>query len=238
MNKGKLYLIPVPLGDENQADWEAVPQYVIQKIHELDTFIVERARTARRFISPTRPPIPIQDMTFLELDKRNPSLHISEYLSPISQGKDIGLMSEAGCPGVADPGALVVAKAHELGIEVVPMVGPSSLLLALMASGMDGQRFCFHGYLPVKSPERIKAIRKLEQASKQRKETQIFIETPYRNAALFADFISTLSAHTRLCVAADLTLPSQFIQTKSIAEWKKNPPPSIEKRPAVFLLQY
>lgn len=236
MSKGKLYLIPVPLGTESDAAWTAIPQYVVDTIHQLDTFIVERARTARRFISPTRPPIPIQEMTFLELDKRKPHLHIQNYLSPILKGKNIGLMSEAGCPGVADPGALVVEKAHEMGIEVMPLVGPSSLLLALMASGMSGQRFCFHGYLPIKSVQRTKAIRRIEQATKQRQETQIFIETPYRNKALFQDFISTLLPSTKLCIATDLTLSSQFIKTQTIEDWRKSPVPPIEKRPTVFLI--
>lgn len=231
--KGKLYLIPITLG-ENVL--ETIPQYVIDRIHQLDTFIVERARTARRFISPTRPPKPIQKMTFYELDKRNARNGISNFLKDAQNGKDIGLMSEAGCPGVADPGALVVQMAYERGIQVIPMVGPSSILLALMASGMNGQQFSFHGYLPVKKPEKLKAIKRLEAESKQRRQTQIFIETPYRNNALLDDMLQTLNSATRLCVACEITLPSEFILSQNIAAWKKAEKPDLGKRPTVFLM--
>ncbi len=233
MAKGKLYLIPITLGDNALG---TIPHYVIERIHQLDTFIVERARTARRFISPTRPPIPIQEMTFHELDKRNPRQGIQEFLKDCEGGKDVGLMSEAGCPGVADPGALVVDMAHQKGIDVVPLVGPSSLLLALMASGMSGQQFAFHGYLPLKKGDRIRNLKKLEQTSRQLKQTQIFIETPYRNHALLTDMIEQLSGNTRICVACDLTLPTEYVKTQRAEQWKKSELPQLDKRPTVFLM--
>lgn len=231
--KGKLYLIPITLG-ENAL--ETIPQYVIDRIHQLDTFIVERARTARRFISPTRPPKPIQEMTFHELDKRNARNGISNFLKDAQKGKDIGLMSEAGCPGVADPGALVVQMAYERGIQVIPMVGPSSILLALMASGMNGQQFSFHGYLPVKKPEKLKVLKELETESKRKRQTQIFIETPYRNNALLEDMIQTLANPTKICVACEITLESEFILTQNVAAWKKIERPDLGKKPTVFLI--
>lgn len=233
MSKGKLYLIPITLGDDAM---ESIPQYVIDKIHELDTFIVERARTARRYISPTRPPIPIQEITFYELDKRDAIKGVSEFLKDAEKGKDIGLMSEAGCPGVADPGALVVELAHQKGIQVVPLVGPSSILLALMASGMSGQQFCFHGYIPLKQGDRIRAIKRLEQESKQKKQTQIFIETPYRNMPMLQDLIKTLSPSSKVCVATDLSLETEFICSQEIHHWRKMELPKLEKRPTVFLI--
>jgi 16S rRNA (cytidine1402-2'-O)-methyltransferase len=231
--KGKLYLIPITLGEDTL---ETIPQYVIDRIHQLDTFIVERARTARRFISPTRPPMPIQEMTFHELDKRNGRNGISNFLKDAQNGKDIGLMSEAGCPGVADPGAIVVEMAYERGIEVIPMVGPSSILLALMASGMNGQQFSFHGYLSVKKPEKLKELKELEIESRQKRQTQIFIETPYRNDGLFEDMIQTLANPTKICIACDLTLPTEFILSQNVAAWKKAERPDLGKRPAVFLI--
>lgn len=233
MIKGKLYLIPITLG-ENAL--ETIPQYVVDRIHQLDTFIVEKARTARRFISPTRPPKPIMEMTFHELDKRNGMNGIRQFLKDAEEGKDIGLMSEAGCPGVADPGAKVVEMAYELGIQVVPMVGPSSILLGLMASGMNGQQFSFQGYLPVKKPEKIRRLKQLESESKQRRQTQIFIETPYRNNALLEDMIMSLANSTRICVACELSLASEYVMTKRIADWKKSERPELAKRPTVFLI--
>lgn len=233
MNKGKLYLIPITLG-ENAL--ETIPQYVIDRIHQLDTFIVERARTARRFISPTRPPKPIMEMTFHELDKRDGKNGIAKFLEDAENGKDIGLMSEAGCPGVADPGAIVVEMAYERGIEVVPMVGPSSILLGLMASGMSGQQFCFHGYLPVKKPEKLKALKRLEAESRQKRQTQIFIETPYRNNTLLEDMIGNLANSTKICVACELTLESEYVMSQNIAAWKKAEKPELAKRPTIFLM--
>ncbi len=230
---GKLYLIPVGLGEGSEI---VLPEYLKDKARELNCFITERARTGRRFISSLKPGRSIQEMTFFELDKREPAQGIDEMLQPALQGTDTGLMSEAGCPGVADPGALVVARAHKLGIEVVPIVGPSSILLALMGSGMSGQKFAFKGYLPIKSHERSRAIKSLEKRAISEKETQIFIETPYRNVGMLEDLLKNLSPSTKICIATDLTLPSQSIKTKSAQEWKKTGLPDINKRPTVFLI--
>lgn len=233
MQNGTLFLIPIPLGEDAVF---SLPQYAIDKIHRLDFFIAERARTARRFIKTTNPDRPISELTVFELDKRNPEEGIASFLAPALSGNDIGLMSEAGCPGVADPGAKVVEKAHELGITVKPMVGPSSLLLALMASGMNGQSFSFAGYLPQKTPELIREIKRLETLSKKYKQTQLFIETPYRNDAMLKTLIDTLSANTKLAIACHLTLPDELIISKSVAAWKKGKKPVLHKKPTVFLI--
>lgn len=179
--------------------------------------------------------IPQADLRISVLDKHNEQQDTEPLLAPLREGYPIGLLSDAGCPGVADPGARVVSAAHRAGIEVIPMIGPSSLLLALMASGLEGQRFCFHGYLPIDKGERAKKIIRLEESAVSRKETQLFIETPYRNNGLITDLLQQLRGDTRLCIAADLTLPTQFIRTKKIKEWKKQVP-DLHKRPAVFLL--
>ncbi len=233
MEKGKLYLIPVPLGEEAL---HTIPTYVIQRIHQLDFFIAERAKTARRFIKRTEPQRPISDLTVFELDKHTPESGIEDMLRPLREGKDMGLMSEAGCPGVADPGTLVVDAAHNLGARIEPLVGPSSILLALMGSGLNGQNFCFHGYLSPKKPELAKQLRAMEQQSKRHRQTQIFIETPYRNQSLIEQVLNVLSGSTRFCVAADLTKPSQYIVTKTIAQWRKQKIPNLHKRPAIFLI--
>jgi len=231
--KGKLFLIPIVLGEDSL---EVIPRYVVEKIHDLRHFIAERAKTARRFIKTTQPPYPISDLTVMELDKRQPDQGIREFLQPLLEGKDVGLMSEAGCPGVADPGAEVVKMAHSEGIEVVPLVGPSSLLLALMGSGMNGQSFAFQGYLSAKRPELSKDLKKMEQLSARFRQTQIFIETPYRNNAFVETALSSLSPRTRFCIACDLTLDSEYIVTKTIGEWKKMKLPDLHKRPTVFLI--
>ncbi len=233
MTFGKLYLIPVPLGNDSL---HTIPEYAIQIAHRLDIFIVEKVRTARRFLSASKTPIVIDTMQFFELNKRTAPEEIKHFLKPCQEGKDVGLMTEAGCPGVADPGALVVQKAHQLGIEVIPLVGPSSILLAVMASGMNGQQFTFNGYLPIKTPERIKALKRLEQLALKHNQTQVFIETPYRNNALFQDILKHLSASTLLGVACDLTLESQYIKTASVEQWKQLKTPDLHKRPVVFLL--
>lgn len=180
-------------------------------------------------------PCPQSELEVLALDKHDSDPHLDSLLVPLLNGHDTGLLSEAGCPGVADPGAAIVAAAHLKGVRVVPLVGPSSLLLALMASGLEGQRFCFHGYLPIDKTERVKRIQRLEDQSRQRNETQFFIETPYRNDALFKDLVTTLSGETRLCLAVDLSLPTESIQTKRVKEWKKQTP-NLNKRPCVFLI--
>lgn len=231
MEKGKLYLIPTTLGDNAL---HTIPTYVIEVIQRVETYIAERAKTARRFLKAAEIGKPLNTITVHELDKHHPQSYIAEYLEAALSGQDIGLLSEAGCPGVADPGAEVVALAHQKGIEVVPLVGPSSILLALMASGMNGQMFTFHGYLPPKTPERVRALKKLELSAPRT--TSIFIETPYRNQQMIETALKTLRPQTRFCIAVDLTLESEYVLTKTIAEWKKTNIPNFHKRPAIFLI--
>jgi 16S rRNA (cytidine1402-2'-O)-methyltransferase len=231
--KGKLYLIPVPLGENGG---HTIPAYVIERLHQLDTFIAERARTARRFIRTTNPPRPINEMVFFEISKHTSPEERVQFLQEAANGKDIGLLSEAGCPGVADPGAHVVQAAHEQGIDVVPFVGPSSILLGLMASGLNGQNFCFHGYLPHKKPELMRELKFLEQRVFKHRQTQIFIETPYRNMQLVEAAINALSPDMLFCIAADLTLSTEYIRTLTISEWRKLKIPDLHKRPAIFLI--
>ncbi len=230
---GKLYLIPSSMG-ENAV--QALPQYVLEIVHQLDIFIAERPKTARRFLKSIQTPVPFAEMTFYELNKYTDAAERNTFLDVAFEGKDIGLLSEAGCPGVADPGAEIVAMAHRRGVEVVPFVGPSSILLALMASGMNGQQFAFSGYLPAKPIERVKALKREENLSSSNNQTRIFIETPYRNNPLVQDVLKTLSASTLFSIAVDLTLPSQYIRTKSIQDWRKQDLPDLHKRPAIFLL--
>lgn len=231
--KGKLYLLPAPLG-ENGLD--PVPAAVIQRIHQLRYFIAERAKTARHFIKSTEPPYPISELTVFERNKYTKAAELPAFLRPALEGHDIGLLSEAGCPAVADPGAQLVQLAHEQGIKVVPMVGPSSLLLALMASGMNGQQFCFNGYLSPKRPLLQKDLKRLESLSARFDQTQIFIETPYRNQALIETALESLAPDTRFCIAANLTLPNEFVQTHRIKDWQKRTVPDLHKQPAVFLI--
>lgn len=234
MNKqGKLYLIPSAMGE---GAVQTLPQYVLEVVHRLDIFIAERPKTARHFLKSIHTPVAFAEMTFYELNKYTDAAERSTFLDKIFEGKDIGVLSEAGCPGVADPGAEIVAMAHRRNVEVVPFVGPSSILLALMASGMNGQQFAFVGYLPSKPNERAKALKREESRSISNNQTRIFIETPYRNNALIADAIKHLSPYIQFCIAADLTLPTQYICTKTIGEWRENPAPDLHKRPAIFLL--
>lgn len=232
--KGKLYLIPTPLG-ENAL--ESIPAYVIDILHSLDIFIAERAKTARQFIKTTNPVKPFSDLTFHELNKRTDPAERNHFLDAAEKGQHIGLLSEAGCPGVADPGAVIVKMAHYRGIEIVPLVGPSSILLALMASGMNGQNFAFQGYLSPKKPDLARGLKRLEQLSAKQKQTQIFIETPYRNMGLIEQALQTLQDNTRFCIAADLTLPTQYVVAKSVKDWKKTKLPNFHKRPALFLIE-
>lgn len=234
MSKGKLYLIPTPLG-ENAV--HTIPPYVIEKLHDLDFFIAERAKTARAFIKTTKPQKAFADLTFFELNKRTTPEEKSTFLAPAEEGNDMGLLSEAGCPGVADPGAEIVQMAHRKGIEVVPFVGPSSILLALMASGMNGQGFSFQGYLSAKKPELARDLTRLEQLSRKHRQTQIFIETPYRNQGMLEEAFRVLSTETRLCIAVDISLETEYILTKKIKVWRKTKLPNLHKRPAIFLIQ-
>ena len=234
MSKGKLYLIPTPLG-ENAV--HTIPPYVIEQMHQLEFFIAERAKTARAFIKTTQPVKAFSELTFFELNKRTTQDEYRTFLQPAEKGNDIGLMSEAGCPGVADPGARMVQMAHQKGIEVVPFVGPSSILLALMGSGMNGQSFCFNGYLPAKRPDLAKKFKHIEQLSRRQKQTQIFMETPYRNEGMLEEAFKALAPDTRLCIAADISLDTQYIMTRRIKEWRKVTLPKLHKRPAIFLIQ-
>ena len=232
-NKGKLYLIPSPLGDNQPS--EVLPEMVFETIGRIRTYVVEEVRTARRFLSRAGLKGKIDTLEFHELNEHTSSEQIEGYLGLFERGEDIGLISEAGLPAVADPGAQLVALCHKRGIEVIPLVGPSSLMLALMASGLNGQSFAFCGYIPAKSDERKSRLKLLEKVSSQLNQTQIIIETPYRNDSLLADILSVCNPSTRLCIAADITLPTAYIRTASIGDWKKNVP-TIGKRPCVFLL--
>jgi 16S rRNA (cytidine1402-2'-O)-methyltransferase len=231
---GTLYLIPVPLGPT--APQESLPANVLAAVRPLTHFVVEQAKTARAFLKAAGTDLPLQELNIEELNEHTKANELDRLLAPLRAGHDIGLLSEAGCPAVADPGANLVALAQTENIRIVPLIGPSSLLLALMASGLNGQRFAFQGYLPAKEMERTKALRDLESESKKRQQTQIFIETPYRNRPMFDAILQACQPSTRLTVATNLTLPGESILTRTIAAWKKQTPPEIERRPTVFLL--
>jgi 16S rRNA (cytidine1402-2'-O)-methyltransferase len=228
---GTLYLVPVTLGGEDASSW--LPPATLGAARALRTFIVEDAKSARHFLKSISHPEPLQGLALHLLNEHTKDEELDALLAPLLAGVNCGLMSEAGCPAVADPGAKLVRRAHAAGIPVEPLVGPSSILLALMASGMDGQHFEFHGYLPVDHAARAASLKKLDARSAQA--TQIFIETPYRNDALMAAILGHCHGDTLLCIAADLTFPSRFVATRTISEWKKKPP-ILDRRPAVFLL--
>ena len=232
-NKGRLYLIPSPLGDNDPA--EVIPTPVLESLKGFRTFVVEEVRTARRYLSKAGLKGHIGELQFHELNEHTEPATIEGYLRLFDDGNDVALISEAGLPAVADPGAQLVALAHRYGIEVVPAVGPSSLMLALMASGLNGQSFAFCGYIPAKTDERRSRLKTLEKVSAQLKQTQIIIETPYRNDSLFQDMLAVCSPSVRICVAANITMPDAYIKTKSVAEWKKSGL-TIGKRPCVFLI--
>ncbi|MBT8298715.1 MAG: SAM-dependent methyltransferase [Maribacter sp.] len=232
--KGKLYLIPTTLGENEPL--EVLPISIKRVIEEIDYYIVENEKSARRFIKKISPRKSQPNLFIEVLNKYTEPDVIPTFLQPCLEGINVGVLSEAGCPGIADPGADVVGIAHEKNIKVVPLVGPSSILLAMMASGLHGQNFAFNGYLPIDASERKKAIKSLERRSRDLNQTQIFIETPYRNDKLFAELVNTLSANTFLCIACDITLSSEFISTKRISDWKKTSL-DLNKRPAIFILQ-
>jgi 16S rRNA (cytidine1402-2'-O)-methyltransferase len=234
MPKGKLYMIPTVLA-ENTAHWVISPQ-VKEVIANTKIFLVENPRSARRYISSLKLGITIEELQFEVLDKDTPPEQVSRLMMPLLNGADIGVISEAGCPGIADPGALAVAYAHQKDIQVVPISGPSSMFLALMGSGFSGQSFAFHGYLPIDKKERAAALKKLEQESVREKRAQLFMETPFRNNQLLADALASLSPQTKLCIAKNLTAADELIQTKTIADWK-NHPIDLHKVPTVFILQ-
>ncbi|MCC7549309.1 MAG: SAM-dependent methyltransferase [Burkholderiales bacterium] len=234
MRGGALYLVPTLLG---QAPVEhTLPTAVLQCVRGLDAFIAESAKSARHFLKAAGYPRPLAQVSISELNEHTSHDALPALLEPVASGRRVGLMSEAGCPAIADPGASLVALAHERGIRVVPLVGPSSLLLALMASGLEGQRFCFHGYLPVERTAREEAIRQLESDSRRARQTQLVIETPYRNERLFRSLLEICHPSTRLCLATDLTLTNESISTRTIGQWRLVPPPNIDKHPTVFLL--
>ena len=233
VEKGKLYLIPSPLGENDPA--EVIPGPVLKSLEGFRTFVVEEVRTARRYLSKAGLRGKIGDLEFHELNEHTDETTIEGYIRLFDGGNDVALISEAGLPAVADPGAQLVALAHRHGIEVVPCVGPSSLMMALMASGLNGQSFAFCGYIPAKTDERRNRLKTLEKVSAQLRQTQILIETPYRNDSLFADILSVCGASTRVCVACNITMPDAYIKTMKVAQWKKEGL-VIGKRPCVFLL--
>ncbi|GAA4457541.1 SAM-dependent methyltransferase [Nibrella saemangeumensis] len=229
-----LYLIPTVLAEETAE--QVLPTQVREVIGHTDVFFAEDIRTARRFISSLKLGKVIDDLTFYELSKDTPEAETRQQLQTVlEQNRNAGVMSEAGCPGVADPGAVVVGFAHRLGIKVVPLVGPSSILLALMASGMSGQSFVFHGYLPIDRQDRGRTLRHLEKEARQRQQTQIFMETPYRNNQLLSDILTNCQPDSRLCIACNLTAPDALVRTLTIREWKAAQP-DLHKKPTVFLL--
>ena len=232
-DKGRLYLIPSPLGENDPA--EVIPAPVLKSLEGFRTFVVEEVRTARRYLSKAGLRGKIGELEFHELNEHTDEATIEGYLRLFDDGNDVALISEAGLPAVADPGAQLVALAHRHGIEVVPCVGPSSLMMALMASGLNGQSFAFCGYIPAKTDERRNRLKTLEKVSAQLRQTQILIETPYRNDSLFTDILSVCGASTRVCVACNITMPDAYIKTMKVAQWKKEGL-VIGKRPCVFLL--
>ena len=231
-SKGKLYLIPTPLGD-NPVE-EVIPNHVLETACSLRRFVVEQTRTARRFLSRYGLKGHVDELEFHELNEHSTDDEVRSLMS-LFDGSDVGLLSEAGLPAVADPGARLVELCHLQGVEVVPLVGPSSLMMALMASGLNGQCFEFCGYIPAKADSRKAALRSLEKQSRAASRSEIIIETPYRNDALFADMLQNLSPDTRICVAADISLPTQYIRTARVAQWRKSPI-TIGKRPCVFII--
>jgi 16S rRNA (cytidine1402-2'-O)-methyltransferase len=231
MAAGKVYLLPTVLHDEAV---NSIPPYVIEQAKLCDAFFVENEKTARRYLKKYWREMIIDNYTWRAIHKAEHDV-VSEFLQLLAQGKNIGIISEAGCPGVADPGQILVAAAQEKGFEICPLVGPNSILLALMASGMNGQSFCFNGYLPIDSLEKKKAIAQLEQESQKRNCTQLFIETPYRNNQLIKDLLQFCHPQTKICIAVDITAPNEWIKTKTVAQWKQENI-DIHKRLAIFLL--
>lgn len=230
---GKLYLIPTTLGEMNPED--VLPQTVKRAIDFIDDYIVENEKTARKFIKSVHPEKVQASLLISTLNKHTETAEFNKMIQPCLQGKNIGLMSEAGCPGVADPGAVIVKIAHEKGIQVVPLVGPSSILLAMMGSGMNGQSFAFNGYLPIDKSEKKAALKNFEKLSQDKNQSQIFIETPYRNNKLVEDLLATLQSSTHLCIATDLTLPTEFIKTYRVSDWKKIKV-DLHNRPTIFII--
>ncbi|AMM51077.1 SAM-dependent methyltransferase [Rufibacter sp. DG15C] len=231
--KGTLFLIPTVLAEDTAN--AVICRQVAEVTAQLKYFLVENARTARRYIKSIAPTQVIEELQITVIDKDSSDTELSAALKPLLAGQDGGVVSEAGCPGVADPGAELARLAHQNGIKVVPLVGPSAILMGLMASGFNGQSFAFHGYLPIEKRDRLQALRGLEKEMQQKDQTQIFMETPYRNRQMIEDLLQNLSKDTKLCIAANITGPNEFIQTKTVANWKGKVP-DLHKQPAVFLI--
>ncbi|MBR5853590.1 MAG: SAM-dependent methyltransferase [Alistipes sp.] len=234
--KGTIYMIPCPISDERDV-WDVLPKANLDVMNSLDYFIVENTRSARRFLSRAGVERRIEELEFVELNEHTTSSgDVERMLKPVLEGRSAGVISEAGVPGVADPGADIVALAHRKGVRVVPLVGPSSILMSVMASGLNGQSFAFVGYLPIKEGERLKRLKELERRALQERQAQLFIEAPYRNVKLFETMLKTLQPNIRLTVATDITSPEEFILTLEVAEWRKRGVPDMAKRPTIFLL--
>jgi 16S rRNA (cytidine1402-2'-O)-methyltransferase len=231
--KAALYLIPVTLGETEHI--KTLPEYNRSVIIGVSYYVVENIRTARRFLKRSAPEIDIDSLTFYELNKHTKAEDIATFLEPLHNGLPVGVISEAGCPAIADPGADIVAIAQDKGYDIVPLVGPSSILLSLMASGFNGQNFAFNGYLPIQQNERTQTIKKMEARIYSENQTQLFIETPYRNNKLVEELLQTCRPHTRLCIASNITCEDEYIRTLSIAQWKGRLP-DLDKKPTIFLL--
>jgi 16S rRNA (cytidine1402-2'-O)-methyltransferase len=231
---GTLYLIPTPLG--RNADQTGLPADTLRIIKSVSHFAVENLKNAVSFLKFCEHPTPEFELFFYSLDKNTPAREVHSYLDVLKQGHDLGVLTDAGCPGIADPGAMMAGLAHQQGFRVIPLVGPSSILLALMASGLNGQQFAFNGYLPIEMKKRRSSLSELEKRSSRHRETQIFMEAPYRNLELFKDILDICTASTLLCVASNLTMPDEYIATKTVAAWKSDSLPDIDKKPAIFLI--
>jgi 16S rRNA (cytidine1402-2'-O)-methyltransferase len=234
MNNGTLYLIPTTLGKTPENN--TLPEYTLDIVRKLDVLMVENLKSATTFLQWVGDTVPGYEIDFYHLNKNTPDQEIHSFLKPLLNGRDAGVLSEAGAPGVADPGARIVKLAHQYQIDVVPLVGPSSILLAVMASGFNGQAFAFHGYLPIDQNKRKAMIKQLEGESRRHDRTQVFMEAPYRNNELLKDIISTCSPATRLCTSTDITLPSEEIISRHISEWESKKSPDLNKRPTIFSL--
>ena len=233
MKSGTLYLIPVPLAENASA--KSFTPYLVETINSISEYIVENSKTARRFLKEAGLRTPQKELIIHDYGKHNREGNLQEFFHGLLSGSDVGLMSEAGCPGIADPGADIVAYAHQKGIKVVPLVGPSSILLALMSSGFSGQSFTFHGYLPIDKAQRANKLKELENLSGRYQQTQLFIETPFRNNPMLEEILRTCQPQTRLCIACNLTAEDEMVFTKTIAEWKKQIP-DLHKKPVIFLI--
>ena len=234
MALGTLYMVPVTLGDDNLS--YVIPADVIKLIQSLGYFVVENEKSARRFLGSVKTNKPVRELNFQLLNEHSAEKDLPALIAPLLAGHDVGMLSEAGCPGVADPGATLTALAHRKGIKVAPLVGPSSILLSLMASGFNGQQFTFLGYLPSDKAARVNKLKDIEKQSQRLNETQIFIETPYRNQHILEDILASCGANTKLCIARNVSLETEFVVSKTIAEWKKSELPDLHKQPTVFLL--